>query len=685
MQESTIYRRRERLSRLTDGLGLGDVYGATIQRINAQGGDKSRLGMGALMWISHAEQPLRADELCYALAIELGSTDFNAGNIPSITTLVGCCHGLITVDKEASTTRLIHFTLKEYLSAHPDIFSRPHSAMAEICLTYLNSKQIKALPADSYSDSQGTFLEYCSLYWGAHAKRELSGHSISLALQLLQEYNGHISAQFLLRSEDSLRFEYPNHMSRFPGLHCASFFGIVEIVVALTETGCCDVRGEDFRGYTPLTWAAWKGHEELVKILLEEVDPDMPDDNGRTPFSHAAEGGRELVLKTLLGRPDIEPDKPDHHGRTPLSHAAQWGQVEVVILLLGRQEVDPDIPDNDGRTPLSHAAEWGQVEVVRLLLEREEVDPDGLDSVGRTPFSHAAFFEQEEVVILLLGRADIEPDKPDDDGRTPLSYAANCGNVGIVEILLGLEVVDPDMPDDYGRTPLSYAAEEGREEVVELLLGREDIEPDRPADDGRTPLSYAAGDGREEVVELLLGCEEINPDKPDNDGRTPLSYAAGSSCHYLPSSQFEPVVEILLEQEINPDKPDNDGRTPLSHAASCGREGIVKILLRRNEVTPDRPDSNGRTPLSHAAGDFLGHMPSDAFEAVVRTLLEREEVNPDTPDNDGRTPLSHATRRRNDGVAKILSQWKPSIPASRKRRRLNTASVPGYESLSDCG
>ena len=125
---------------MANGLELGDVYGTTIERIKAQDGDKSRLGMTALMWISHAERPLQADELCHALAVKLGTTDFDVGNIPSIPTLVNCCQGLITVDKEASTVRLIHFTLQEYLSAHPDIFSQPHSALAEICLTYLNSQ-----------------------------------------------------------------------------------------------------------------------------------------------------------------------------------------------------------------------------------------------------------------------------------------------------------------------------------------------------------------------------------------------------------------------------------------------------------------------------------------------------------------------------------------------------------------
>ena len=149
---------------MMNGSELRDVYGATIARIKAQNGDKSRLGMVALLWISHAERPLQAGELCHALAVELGSTDFNTINIHSISTLVGCCQGLIAVDKESPSVRLIHFTLQEYLSAHPDMFSRPHSAMAEICLTYLSSQQMKALSICPSHDTQNTpFLEYCSV------------------------------------------------------------------------------------------------------------------------------------------------------------------------------------------------------------------------------------------------------------------------------------------------------------------------------------------------------------------------------------------------------------------------------------------------------------------------------------------------------------------------------------------
>jgi len=75
---------------MTEGLP-GDAYGATLDRIEGQGGKKARLGMATLMWISHSERPLEADELCYALAVEIGSPNLNPGNIPSIETLLACC------------------------------------------------------------------------------------------------------------------------------------------------------------------------------------------------------------------------------------------------------------------------------------------------------------------------------------------------------------------------------------------------------------------------------------------------------------------------------------------------------------------------------------------------------------------------------------------------------------------
>jgi len=240
--------------------------------------------------------------------------------------------------------RLIHFTIQEYLSAHPDIFSTPHSLVAEICLTYLNSETANAIQADSSSSIHDTpFLEYCSLYWGIYAKGQLSDRAKSLALELLQGNDDHISTQLLLRQVRGPRLGTFGTNFCFSGLHSASFFGISEVVTTLIKMECCDINGGDIWGRSPLSWAARNGHGEVVKILLgrEEVKPDKLDNDGATPLSYAAEYGHEEVVKILLER-EVNPDKPDHGGQTPLSYAAQNGDEGVVKTLLGREEVDPD-------------------------------------------------------------------------------------------------------------------------------------------------------------------------------------------------------------------------------------------------------------------------------------------------------------------------------------------------------
>ena len=152
LKETTRYRRRQKLNAMTDGSGLEGAYSATLDRIKGQGGGEAKLGMDTLMWIFHAERPLKPDELLHALGVEIGSPNLNSDNIPSIGTLLYCCQGLVAVDKEASTIRLIHTTLYEYLRAHPELFCTTHSTIAETCLSYLNSQQVKVLSSSPFLD-----------------------------------------------------------------------------------------------------------------------------------------------------------------------------------------------------------------------------------------------------------------------------------------------------------------------------------------------------------------------------------------------------------------------------------------------------------------------------------------------------------------------------------------------------
>ena len=274
------------------GADLDNVYDQTLQRIREQKGDRSRLGMEVLMWVSHAERPLRFGELSHALAVEAGSTDLDPENIRQQDTVLGSCLGLISVDKETSAVRLIHYTLQEYLS-RPKVMPNAHKILAQSCLTYLNYEQVKGLPTNEFLNyGDIPFLEYSSVYWGNHAKIELSECAKSLALKLLVQYPNHVSATILFNQFHG----YHSHpviyhgCHLFAGLHCASYFGMVELVVALVEMrGCvigqrdCIIDQRDCNGFTPLMWAASRGNEGVVRLLLRrnDVDSDKPDNDGK--------------------------------------------------------------------------------------------------------------------------------------------------------------------------------------------------------------------------------------------------------------------------------------------------------------------------------------------------------------------------------------------------------------------
>ena len=244
---------------MIQGNGLRSAYSATLVRVQAQEGSRSRLGMEVLMWLSHSERSLNANELCHAMGVEIGSTDLNSQNIPTIETLLGCSLGLVRVEAYTYTVRLVHYTLKEYLSNNTDLFHRPHSMIAEVCLTYLNFQCIRDLPPiPDWSQSLKPLLGYASQYWVIHARKEMTESVNTLALKLLEEFDKHIASGMLL----SYRADYwgkelgQSNPSGFTGLHCTAYYGMMETAVALLEMKKWDLNATDVAGNTALLWAA---------------------------------------------------------------------------------------------------------------------------------------------------------------------------------------------------------------------------------------------------------------------------------------------------------------------------------------------------------------------------------------------------------------------------------------------
>ena len=695
--EVTIGQRRKKLEEMMRGNGLSDAYIATLTRLKAQKGNKPGLGLKVLMWVLYSERPLRAEELCHALGVEVGSTDLDLECVPSLRTLLSSCLGLVTIEVSSSTLRLVHFTLQEHLLRDPALFYNPHSSIAEACLTYLNSTRVCELsPTPELSltpelaPPEMPLLEYASLYWGNHAKKGVTENVRILALRLLDRFDEHPSAPLLIlpyfkATGRRIWFNQPEQFRGFTGLHGVVFLGVVEIFLDVLKMKEWDVNAADCMGRTPLAWAAERGYEEVVEMLLDrgDVNPNQAVTFwGQTPLWLACYAGHEGVVKLLLGREDVNPNQADtNYGqeKTPLWQACSEGHEGVVKLILGREDVNPNQADTEyGRTPFSQACYRGHEGVAKLLLEREDVNPNQADTeYGATPFSLAARGGHKGIVQMLLQRQDINPDHPDTKyGRTPFSQACYHGHEGVVKLLLEREDVNPNQADtDYNGTPLWVACFREHEGVVKLLLGREDVNPNQADTDcGQTPLWQACSEGHEGVVKLILGREDINPNQADTDcGQTPLCQAC--------SEGHEGVVKLLLEREdLNLNQADTKyGRTPLAWAVHNRVEGIVKLLLERQDVNPGKADTkSGATPLLLAV--------ESRHEGIIEMLLEREDVDPNQPDTEyGATPFLLAARRGYKGIVQMLLQRQdidPNNPDTKfGRTPLEWAAEGGHEDV----
>ena len=82
----------------------------------------------------------------------------------------------------------------------------------------------------------------------------------------------------------------------------------------------------------------------------------------------AAESGDLDEVKRLVIDCGVDPNVRDDDVRTPLHYAAWRGHLDVVKLLLERG-ADPNAQGVEGETPLDHAMSKGHPDIVKLLLE----------------------------------------------------------------------------------------------------------------------------------------------------------------------------------------------------------------------------------------------------------------------------------------------------------------------------
>jgi hypothetical protein len=346
-------------------------------------------------------------ELQHALGVEVGESQLDKDNLPEVEDMVSVCAGLVTVDEESSIIRLVHYTTQEYFErTQGQWFPNAQINITTACVTYLSFDEFRSGICQSDQEFEqrlqsNKLYSYASHNWGHHAREALT--LCEGVIEFLQK-QGQVeaSSQVLMADKDLL--EYAEYSQEFPkqmtGLHLAAYFGV----------------------------------DKAIQDLLDSNNPDLEDSDGRTPLSHAAENGREAVVKLLLATEKVDINARDNYGQTPFSYAICSGHEAIVQLLLATKRVDADAEDEYGRTPLSHAAENGREAVVKLLLATGQVNVDSEDLVRATPLEWAVYNGHEATVQLLLQKGADASRIPQPGAQRNLALLAYHARLMVLEL-----------------------------------------------------------------------------------------------------------------------------------------------------------------------------------------------------------------------------------------------------------
>ncbi|KAK2669755.1 Ankyrin repeat [Fusarium oxysporum f. sp. vasinfectum] len=515
---------------------LDDLYHDLIRNVNER-----PASLKLIQWVCFAVRPLSLDELRWAMIVDAdrlhksleegkNTKDYISDSGRMKRRVQTLSRGLVEVTSDGKVVQFIHQSVKDFFiekglsaldeTANPNFLVEiAHHRLSRTCIRYLAMEEI-GWPASHEPDrlkSEFPFLHYATTSWVAHTKQS---DARSVPQEDLLEYFAGPSNTLMeqwIRIYGTVEGFSNNCPPKGASLvHIMSMYGVAGALCTILERADqvgINIDGKDSSGRTPLWWAAERGHQAVVWLLLDRgAHTEAADKWGQTPLLRAAENGHEAVVRLLLdwGAHTEVADRIE--GQTPLLCAAQSGNKAVVRLLLDRG-ASIETTDKDGRTPLLKAAENGHEAVVRLLLDRG-AHTNATGNWANMPLLRAAENGHEAVVRLLLDWGAHTEVADRIEGQTPLLWAATNGYEAVVRLLLDRGAYI-EAADNEGRTPLLCAAQNGNEAVVRLLLdwGAHTEVADKIG--GQTPLWWAAVQGHEAVVRLL----QVNIAQPSS---TPL-------------------------------------------------------------------------------------------------------------------------------------------------------------------
>lgn len=603
-----------------------------------------------IQWLLFSRQPLKPQELYFAVLSDSGSESVDSWNIDEISMedirrfIISCSKGLAEITKSKSpTVQFIHESVKDFLLKEEglkeictdfgDDFRREsHKRLKQCCLKGLNDK----LGNDEFFKS---FPRASS--WGANNERQRFRDKYPFLNYAVRNVIYHANAEEMNQDEQAILFQTFN-LKNWIALHNVfEKYKSRQLDRTTTELYVLAIHNAgNLIRYHPLRVSCFETENNRYGLpMLAALVANNYDAVGAFLEAHARAALSEnhpkaSILHQLCKDYVQETNKRKWHKKefqfsqrkSFLSYLAEYGDVIVASFWLNWADVDINLPDKMGDTALLMAAGRGNCDVLNLLL-KSHADIQVKNKRHELPLHRAAHWGSVlAITILLEAGADISA--KDRENRSPLHFAVAEGHTAAVEVLLEAGAAI-DVKNKKGESPLFIAARKGLESIVKILLNA-GANVEVTNEDGESAVWAATRKGNIAVFKMLLEAG-ADLEAKNREGKSLLHPVVqlwrNDFADVLWRTSAETCIQLV----------ENNNESLLHKPARYGDENMVKFLLNAGADVRER--FQGALPLHLATqGDILSDWKQSRL-TIVTELLLKDAATVNERDDDGRTPL----------------------------------------------
>ncbi|KAK6540680.1 hypothetical protein TWF694_008073 [Orbilia ellipsospora] len=431
----------------------------------------------ALSWIATVKQPLQAQDLLAALAVEPGVFEQTISHQVLQSTVLDICAGFIVVNDTSGAAELAHETVQEYLLR---VHVTPADALVSLtraCLNYLSLDQFADIGFWSSLGDNPTlqlkgiagipFYLYSVRNWETQivdCDQDAIENDLIAFLERQPSVLSYCRARNLVfLSTTPLLFFYRVGTDESP-LHIAARVGHLNSVKHFISRGYdLDIKHEE--NQTPIFEAVAFGRLRAVKLLIESgSSPRTTGVHESRLMNLAAALGYFEIVEYLLGVSGDMVNEQNHGGYTPLHESTMRGHEKIVRLLLGAG-ADWRIQTNKKKNAPFFALAYGWPEIFLIWLQGDINLMDPL-SVGicnsGTALHVAALYNHEDIVREIISKIRTKDliSLCDTNGNTALHNAIISDSLPIVKLLVE-NGIDTSKRNRDGKTALELTKEFG--------------------------------------------------------------------------------------------------------------------------------------------------------------------------------------------------------------------------------